>query len=263
MGEALRQTALVTGASSGIGRDLARRFARDGHDLVLVARDSRRLTEVADELQKAHRVRAHVLVADLSDPGAPVAIMRWLEERQIRVDFLVNNAGYARSGQFAHSDLAQELAMMQVNMVALTHLTRLVLPGMIARRGGRILNVASTAAFQPGPLMAVYYATKAYVLSFSEALSNELHGSGVTVTTLCPGPTRTGFQAEAKIEGSRLVRGPLMMESAAVARSGYRGMMRGKPLVIPGALNWLLVQVVRITPRNLVTAISRALIENA
>lgn len=263
MGDAVRQTALVTGASSGIGRDLAGLFARDGHDLVLVARDSRRLAELADELQKLHDVRAHVLVADLSDTGAPLAIMRWLEERRIHPDFLVNNAGFGGSGPFAQSDLAHELAMMQVNMVALTHLTKLVLPAMIAKRRGRILNVASTAAFQPGPLMAVYYATKAYVLSFSEALSNELRGSGVTVTALCPGPTRTGFQAEAKIEGSRLVRGPLMMESAAVARSGYRGMMRGKPVVIPGVLNWLLVQAVRITPRNLVTAISRALVEKA
>jgi short-subunit dehydrogenase len=263
MSDVVRQTALVTGASSGIGRDLARLFARDGQDLVLVARDSVRLGELADELQRLHDVRAHVLVADLADPGAPAGIMRGLEERRIGLDYLVNNAGFGGSGPFAQRSISGELAMMQVNMVALTHLTRLVLPAMIARRRGRILNVASTAAFQPGPLMAVYYATKAYVLSFSEALASELRGSGVTVTALCPGPTRTGFQAEAKIEESRLVRGPLLMESAAVARAGYQGMMRGRTVVIPGLLNWLLAQAVRITPRRLVTAISRALIEKS
>ena len=189
--------------------------------------------------------------------------MAALEARGIDVDVLVNNAGYALYGAFTETDLADELAMIQVNIVALTHLTKLLVRKMVARKDGRVLNVASTAAFQPGPLMAVYYATKAYVLSFSEALANELSGTGVTVTALCPGPTKTGFQARAQMEESKLVRGKEIMTSETVARAGYAGMMKGKTVVIPGMSNKMLAQAVRFLPRNTVTKMVRNAQERA
>jgi short-subunit dehydrogenase len=258
-----RKTALVTGASSGIGLDLARRFAAEGFDVALVARSEGKLKEVAAALEAEHKVRAHVVVADLAQPKAAEALMATLAARGLDVDVLVNNAGYALYGAFRETDLADELNMIQVNIVALTHLTKLVVPKMIARKEGRILNVASTAAFQPGPLMAVYYATKAYVLSFSEALANELAGSGVTVTALCPGPTKTGFQARAQMEESKLVRGKEIMTSAEVARIGYSGLMKGKTVVIPGVGNKMLAQAVRFLPRNTVTKMVRSAQERA
>ena len=182
----MKETALITGASSGIGLDLARLFAKDGHDVVLVARSEGKLREIAAELERDFGMTAHVIVADLAKPDAPQTLVAQLP---VDVDVLVNNAGFGVLGPFVETDLAKELEMIQVNVVALTHLTKLLLPPMVARRRGRVLNVASTAAFQPGPLMAVYYATKAYVLSFSEAIADELRDSGVTVTALCPGPT--------------------------------------------------------------------------
>lgn len=258
-----RKTALVTGASSGIGLDLARRFAAEGFDVALVARSKGKLEEVAAAIESEHQARAHVVPADLAQPRAAEALMAALAARGIEVDVLVNNAGYALFGSFAETDLADELAMIQVNVVALTHLTKLVVPQMVARGAGRILNVASTAAFQPGPLMAVYYATKAYVLSFSEALANELAPSGVTVTALCPGPTRTGFQARAQMEESKLVRGKEIMTSETVARIGFDGLMKGKTVVIPGVGNKMLAQAVRFLPRNTVTKMVRSAQERA
>lgn len=251
-----RPTALVTGASSGIGLDLARELAKNGHDVVLVARTASRLQGVAAELQKSG-VTAQVIAADLSRPSEAEEIVSELKRRNLDIEVLVNNAGYGLTGPFAENDLQRELGMIQVNIVALTHLTKLLLRPMVARRRGRILNVASTAAFQPGPLMAVYYATKAYVLSFSEALADELRNSGVTVTTLCPGPTRTGFAEIAKMTESRLFTMMRPMSSEDVARAGYRGMMSGKRLVIPGAKNKLLVQSLRVSPRRTVTALVR------
>jgi hypothetical protein len=177
-------TALITGASSGIGLELARIFAADKWDVALVARSEGKLRELASELQNAHGVRARVIAADLAKPSAPDEIMAALEG--VEIDALVNNAGFGLGGEFVKADLHTELEMIQVNITALTHLTSLVLPSMVARRRGAILNVASTPAFQPGPFMSVYYATKAYVLSFSEAIVEELTGSGVTVTALCP-----------------------------------------------------------------------------
>lgn len=251
-----RPTALVTGASSGIGLDLSRELAKNGHDVVLVARTAAKLQDVAGELQKSG-VTAHVIASDLSRPNAAEDIASELKRRNIEIDVLVNNAGYGLTGPFAENDLQRELAMIQVNIVALTHLTKLLLRPMVARRRGRILNVASTAAFQPGPLMAVYYATKAYVLSFSEAIADELRNSGVTVTTLCPGPTQTGFAEVAKMTESRLFTMMRPMSSQEVARAGYRGMMSGKRLVIPGAKNKMLVQSLRVSPRRTVTALVR------
>ncbi|MCA9929933.1 MAG: SDR family oxidoreductase, partial [Anaerolineales bacterium] len=198
-----KQTALITGASGGIGYELARKIAQQGHNLVVVARSESKLMKLAQDFNKQFGVNVTVMVKDLAQSAAPDEIYNELQANEIDVDILVNNAGFASYGLFHELDRQKELNMMQVNMVALTHLTHLFLPGMVERGYGRILNIASTAAFQPGPLMAVYYATKAYVLSFSEAIANELDGTGVTVTALCPGPTESGFQARAAMEDSK------------------------------------------------------------
>jgi short-subunit dehydrogenase len=250
-----RQTALITGASSGIGADLARLFAREGYDLVLVARGEAKLRELG--------LPATIIAADLTDPAAPQRIADALRAKSIDVDVLVNNAGVGVAGAFVETDLQAELAMIQLNVVALTHLTKLLLPGMVARRRGHVLNVASTAAFQPGPLMAVYYATKAYVLSFSEAIAEELRDSGVTVTALCPGPTETGFAAAANMSGTRLFTMMRPGDSRAVAEAGYEAMKRGRRVVVPGLKNKLLAQSVRVSPRRLVTTIVRKMQEDA
>jgi uncharacterized protein len=252
-----RKTALVTGASSGIGLDLARLFARDGWGVVLVARTEAKLREVAAELGNAQ-----VIVSDLSRPNAAADIVAELKTRGIEIEALVNNAGYGLTGPFIENDLQRELDMIQVNIVALTQLTKLLLVPMAARNHGHILNVASTAAFQPGPLMAVYYATKAYVLSFSEAIADELRNTEVKVTTLCPGPTATGFADVAKMTESRLFTMMRPMSSQEVAEAGYRGMLSGRGLVIPGAKNKLLVQSLRVSPRRAVTALVRKFQEN-
>jgi short-subunit dehydrogenase len=254
-------TALVTGASSGIGLELAQLLARDRNDLVLVARTRERLESIARGLSEEYGVRALAVAADLSEPDAPDRIAADLRTRATTVDVLVNDAGFGAHGFFAALPLSEQLSMIQVNVAALTHLTGLFLPSMLERRSGRILNVASTAAFQPGPLMAVYYATKAYVLSFSEALASETAGTGVTVTALCPGPVLTEFQKRAGTEKTVLFTGPLAVAARDVAAAAYRGMLRGDPLVIPGIGNRALVQALRVSPRRLVTAISRRLQE--
>jgi hypothetical protein len=256
-----RPLALVTGASSGIGLALAELLARDGHDLVLVARRRDRLEEIAAGLRADTGVAATVLASDLAEADAPRAIAEELSAGGAVVDVLVNDAGLGVSGFFAETPWERELAMIRVNLVAVTELTKRLLPGMIARRRGRILNVASTAAFQPGPLMAVYYATKAYVLSFSEAIANEVAGSGVTVTALCPGPTITEFHTAAGVAGTRLYRSPLVSDAKTVARAGYRGMRKGRRVVIPGLGNRILVASERFSPRRLVTAVSRRIQE--
>jgi short-subunit dehydrogenase len=252
-------TALVTGASSGIGRELAKLLAADGYDLVLVARGVAALEELAREVMDASNVRARVLAADLADPGAPEAIARDLEGTAI--DVLVNNAGFGVYGPFAETAWTEERDLIQVNIAAPTDLAKRFLPGMLERRRGAILNVASTAAFQPGPLMAVYYASKAYLLSFSEALGNELADSGVTVTALCPGPTITNFQKKAGMERTRLFTSPLVMDAARVARAGIAGMKRGRRVVVPGLGNKLVAQSVRFAPRAAVTRIARRIQE--
>ncbi|HEX7137510.1 MAG TPA: SDR family oxidoreductase [Vicinamibacterales bacterium] len=251
----MQRTALITGASSGIGLELARLFAADKWDVALVARSEEKLKELAAELQSAHGITAHVVAADLAKPNAATEVMEGL--KGIDIEALVNNAGFGLGGEFAKTDLNAELEMIQVNVTALTQLTKLVLSGMIARRRGAILNVASTASFQPGPLMAVYYATKAYVLSFSEAIADELRNSGVTVTALCPGPTATGFASAANVESSTLFTMMRPAESKDVAHAGYEGMKSGKRIVIPGVKNKLLAQSIRVSPRRLVTAIVR------
>ena len=255
------KAALITGASSGIGYELTRLFARDGYNLVLVARNQKQLMQMADELQEKYSISVKVLAKDLSAASAPQEIFTELQQESRGIDALVNNAGFAAYGLFAETDLEAELHMMQVNMVALTHLTKLFLPGMLKNRTGKILNLASTAAFQPGPLMAVYYATKAYVLSFSEALANELHGTGVSVTVLCPGPTASGFQKQAQMEDSKLFSGKIM-DAQTVARIGYRGLMTNKTVVIPGLRNKLLVEGGKFVPRKMLTRTARSMQES-
>jgi hypothetical protein len=250
-------TALVTGASSGIGLELAKLFAADHYDLVLVARRQEHLDNLGKELTALHGVRCHTMAADLSALGAAANLVQRLERASLAVDILVNNAGFGALGRFARMDVERARSMIQVNVTALTELTRLLLPGMIAAGSGRILNIASTAGFVPGPLMTVYYATKAYVISFSEALREELRGSGVTVTVLCPGPTRTEFQQVAGMGTARLFKSFVVMSSAAVARAGYRGLMAGRRMVVPGVMNRVLPVVIRLSPRGLAVRVSR------
>ena len=251
-------TALITGASSGIGLELAKLFARDGYDLVLVARRRERLESLGDELARRHGISYRAIGADLADPTTPAEIERQLAAASVVVDILVNNAGFGELGTFANTDLATERRMIEVNVTALTALTRLFLPGMLARRRGRILNVASTAGFLPGPLMSVYYATKAYVISLSEAVGEELRGSGVSMTVLCPGPTPTEFQELAHMQATRLFNLPgITMDAGSVARAGYAGLMRGQRMVVPGLFNRLTPFAIRLSPRGLVVRVAR------
>lgn len=257
------QTVLITGASGGIGYELAKLFAKDGYNLVLIARTAGKLLQVADELQRQFGITAKPITMDLATATAPQALFDQLQRDGTAIDILVNNAGYAKYGEFIQIPLEESAGQIQLNIAALTTLTRLFLPSMLERRAGKIMNVASTAGFQPGPLMAVYYATKAYVISFSEALANELKGSGVTVTCFCPGATDTGFQYRAENDQSRLFKTFRPMDVKKVARDGYRGLMKGRTLVISGVRNWILAETVRIAPRKIATAISRWVSEKA
>ena len=254
------KTAFITGASSGIGLELAHLFARDGYRLVLLARNRNTLRQIGDDLQARYSVTVRIAPKDLAHPATPTELYQELQEAGVVLDVLVNNAGFGLSGAFQTTDWNMENEMMQVNMVAATHLTKLFLPQIRAREG-KIMNVASTAAFQPGPFMSVYYASKAYLLSFSEALAEELEGSGVTVTCLCPGPVKTNFQRRAYLEGSAMVNSLLLVDVRDVARLGYEGMMRGKRLVIPGWKNRAGVELLRISPRAVVTKVVRRLQE--
>lgn len=257
------KTALITGASGGIGYELAKLFAKDHYNLVLVARSADKLTQVADELQRQFNVQAKALPLDLTSTPAPQFLYDQLQREGVAIDFLVNNAGYGIRGAVAEIPLEEALGQIQLNITALTVLTKLFLGPMCERGTGKILNVASTAGFQAGPLMAVYYATKAYVISFSEALASEVKDSGITVTCLCPGATDTNFQKRAETENSLLFRKLRPMDSKTVANDGYRGLMAGKTLVISGIRNWLVAESVRFAPRKMVTAISKKLLEEA
>lgn len=245
------ETVLVTGASSGIGRELAHCFAQDGAHCLLLARSEEALYDLADTLTSKYDVEAHTLPADLSVPGIAADIESILRERGLSVDVLVNNAGFGARGAFAELGTQRQIDMIRVNVTALTHLTRLLLPGMLERGYGGVLNVASTASFQPGPHMSVYYATKAYVLSFSEGLTEEVADSGVTVTCLAPGPTRTSFTETADMEDSTLFQVGATMTPEAVARVGYKGYRAGRALVVPGWTNKIGAFAVRFTPRPL------------
>jgi short-subunit dehydrogenase len=256
-----KPVAIITGASSGIGRDFADLFAADGHDLLLVARRRDALDALARSLSDRYGVTCDAFPADLArrlDREHLAARIRSLDERILA---LVNNAGIGTHGYFHETDLDRELEIIEVNVAALTHLTKMVLPGMLARRRGRIVNVSSVAAFQPGPLMAVYYASKAYVQSFSEALSEEVSGTGVTVTALCPGPTVTEFQAQAGIHANAPAGGAPAMTSREVAKAGYRGAINGKRVVVPGLGNKAVVLANRLLTRRRITRIVRRIQE--
>jgi len=255
----MNPTVLITGASGGIGEELARLFAAHRHDLVLVARTEPKLQSLSGDLARAHGIQARVLAADLADPGAPPRVFEAIGQMGVAIDVLVNNAGFGARGAYAEIEYEVEARMIQVNIAALAHLTRLFLPGMLARRSGKILNVASTAAYVPGPFMAVYYASKAFVLSFTEAIAEETQGSGVTVTVLIPGPTETGFAAAAGNQDSRLFRTGTVMSAAAVARVGFDGLMAGKRVAIAGVSNKLTVFSTRLAPRTTLAKITRKL----
>jgi uncharacterized protein len=242
---------LLTGASNGIGLELAKLFARESHDLALVARNYDALQRVADELRQTYGVQVKCYAKDLSVSTTPEELYDALQCEGGNIDILVNNAGFGWRGEFAAMNSADALEMIQVNITSLMHLTRLFLPGMINRKRGKILNVSSTAAFQPGPLMATYYASKAFVLSFSLALSEELHGTGVSVTACCPGPTRTGFGKRAGFSNKKILGNVFFMEAPMVALEGYKGLMKGKPLVIPGWKNRFGTLIIRLLPRML------------
>ncbi|MBW3628686.1 MAG: SDR family oxidoreductase [Gemmatimonadetes bacterium] len=247
-GNGTAETVLITGASSGIGTELARIFAREGSNVVLVARSEAKLVELAADLMAKHGVRAIPLRADLAELGAAQQIFERLRADGEQVDVLVNNAGFGFRGAFAEIDVAAQLDMIQVNVTAPTHLARLFLPPMLARGHGGILNVASAAGFQPGPWMNVYYATKAYLLHFSEALGEEVAGTGVRVSCLAPGPTHTGFGDLADMGPTRLFKLGAM-SAQKVAEAGYRGLRRGDSLVVPGARNAAIPWMIRMVPR--------------
>jgi uncharacterized protein len=244
--------ALVTGASSGIGLELARCLAADHYNLVLLARNEERLNQASWELRARHSIQTLVLVKDLSSPTAPEEVFDALRDMPISV--LVNNAGFGIHGLFAQKDLLAQSDLMQVNMISLVQLTHRFLQPMLQRRSGRIMNVASTAAFQPGPTINAYFASKAFVYSFSYALSLELKRTGVTVTTLCPGTTQTEFFARGDFSKDRR---PFTMEAQTVAEIGYRGMMRGKRVVIPGAINKIMSAISRRLPSRITAGVVR------
>lgn len=246
-------TALITGASSGIGLALARRYAADGYDLILVARSSERLAAVAREL---HQVRVDTISADLATPEGPDTVAAGVERARQRVDILVNNAGAGLHGPFAQTPLARELELVQLNVGAVLRLTKCLLPGMLARGRGHVVNVASVAAFLPGPYQSVYYATKAFVLSFSEALAEELRGTGVGVTAVCPGPTTTGFHTAAHVRRARPFGRSAFITAEAVAEATVRGVRRNRRVVVPGLKHRLLVLAIQVVPRPLVARAS-------
>jgi len=257
----MNKTVLITGASSGIGLELARIFAKNKTDLVLAARSGDKLKALSDEITKSSGVKVKIISKDLSILKNCEELAAKLKNENITIDYLVNNAAFGTSGFFTDTDLQKEIEMINLNITALTYLSKVYAREMKQRGSGKILNVSSTAAFQPGPLMAVYYATKAYVQSLSEALANELKGTGVTVTALCPGPTISGFQSAANINNVRLVKGRKLPTSAEVALFGYNSMMNGKTVAVHGLMNKIVVQIVRFVPRKLITSVIRKIQE--
>jgi short-subunit dehydrogenase len=257
----MKKTALITGASSGIGLELAKIAASKGIDLVLVARDKPRLDKLKITMEKHRNISVYVIGKDLSQPNAAQDVYNETKQQNIQIDYLINNAGFGDFGLFYETDWNKELQMINLNIATLTQFTKLYLQDMMKLNSGKIMNLASTAAFQPGPGMAVYFATKAYVLSFSEAIGNEVCDKGITVTALCPGMTQSGFQAAAHLEESKLVKGRKLPTSKEVAVYGFDAMMKGKPVAIHGFLNGLMANAVRFMPRALVVKITRKIQE--
>ncbi len=251
------KTALITGASVGIGYELSKIFAKNNYNVVLISRNKEKLEELRNELLNMNNIFVKIITKDLSIPETPIEIFHELEKEKIDVDVLVNNAGFGLLGPFAELNLSEQLKMIQLNINSLVHLTGLFLPKMISKSSGKILNVASTAAFQPGPNMAVYYASKAFVLSFSMALHKELKNKGIVVTALCPGPTKTEFQKRARMENINLERSKLIpyMSAEKVAIDGFDGLMKGKRVVIPGQINKLGTKLVKFFPESFVLSV--------
>jgi short-subunit dehydrogenase len=250
-------TVLITGASNGIGLELAKIHASKKDNLVLVARNGKRLNELKADLEKLYGVVITCIEKDLSQKDSALDVFRETQSLDIPIDYLINNAGFGDFGMFAETDWLKEQQMIQLNITTLTQFTKLYLQEMLKRRSGKIMNVASTAAFQSGPTMSVYFATKAYVLSFSEAIDNEVRDHGISVTTLCPGPTESGFQSAAAMEESPLIKGKKLPTSREVAEYGYNSMMHGKSVAIHGTLNYILANAVRFMPRSWVVKITR------
>lgn len=250
---------LITGASAGIGKEFARIYARRKHNLILVARREDALRQLSEQLRTEYGVTAHVIPVDLADPDGASAVKQAVDTAGIEVSLLVNNAGFGINGAFARVDEQSHLDIIQVNITSLVRLTRMFLPGMLNRGAGGIMNVASTAAFVPGPMMAVYYATKAFVLSFTEALANEVAGSGVKVSCLCPGATLTEFQIRSGMDKTNLFKSGSVMSAQTVAEMGVNGLERNQTVVICGATNQFAVTTSRFVPRKVTTAIVRRL----
>lgn len=255
--------ALVTGASGGIGYEIARLLAEDRHNLIVVARSAKQLEDLAQDMRIQHGIEVHVLAMDLAVPTAANELVTRLKDQHLRVDILVNNAGYGMYGSFVEHDLEQLVDMLNLNVMTLMQLTHLLLPAMVQQGFGRILNVASTGGFQPVPLMAAYAASKAFVLNFSEALAQELQGTGVTITALCPGPTTTGFVQRANMHTSRMAAGALFMSATKVAELGYKAMVQGKPVVVTGWSNKLQTCIIRFVPRKLVARSAKCILNSS
>ena len=246
----MNNTALITGASSGIGLDLAKIHAKKGGDLVLVARNKQKLLEIKNEFESNYHIEVVIIKQDLSHKDAAQEVYNQTKQQGICIDILINNAGFGDFGFFTETDWFKEYEMISLNIVTLTQLTKLYAQDMIEQGSGRILNIASVAAFLPGPKMAIYYATKAYVLSFSEAIANEFADKGITVTTLCPGPTDTGFEKAAALEDSGLFKKQKVANSMPVATYGYKAMLKGKTVAIPGCTYKLLTKLILFVPRS-------------
>ncbi len=257
------ETALITGASNGIGLELAKVHASKGGNLVLVARNKTKLDELKTVLENQYKISVYTIGKDLSLPNAALEVYVETSVQKIQIDYLINNAGFGDFGMFAETDWNKELQMINLNITTLTQFTKLYLQDMLNRKSGKIMNVASTAAFQSGPTMAVYYATKAYVLSFSEAVDNEVRDKGITVTALCPGATESGFQKASAMEESALVKGKKLPTAKDVAEYGYKAMMEGKTIAIHGIMNWIMANSVRFFPRALVVKITRKIQDKA
>jgi uncharacterized protein len=253
----MSKTALITGASGGIGYELAKVSAGNDVNLVLVARSKDKLDKLKNEIEGKGRVWVHTIGKDLSLPGAAQEVYDEIKGRSISVDYLINNAGFGDFGLFADSNWNKQEQMINLNVTALAHMTRLILPDMICRGGGRILNVASTASFQPGPTMSVYFASKAFVLSFSEALNNEVRDLGITVTALCPGATHSNFQSVSSGRDRKYFEHNKFPSASEVAEYGYRAMMKGKVVAIHGLKNRILANAIRFAPRSLVVKFTR------
>lgn len=256
-------TALITGASNGIGLELAKIHASKGGNLVLVARNKSKLDELKTTLESEYKISVFTIGKDLSTPNAAQEVYEEIKQQKIQIDYLINNAGFGDFGMFVETDWNKESQMINLNITTLTQFTKLYLKDMVSLGKGKIMNVASTAAFQSGPTMAVYYATKSYVLSFSEAVNNEVQDKGVTVTTFCPGATESGFQEAAAMEESNLVKGKKLPTAKEVAEYGYGSMIKGKTVAIHGFMNWIMANSVRFIPRAIVVKVTRKIQDKA